>query len=85
VKYLLEISKRNIVVGKKVKIKYVNDRPGHDVRYALNSEKIKKKIKWKANIKIKKGLENTFRWYLDNKQYLNLIKKKDILKRLGKK
>ncbi len=85
VKYLLEIAKKYILIGKKVKIKYVKDRPGHDVRYALNSNKIKKKIKWSANIKIKKGLENTFRWYLDNKQYFKLIKKKDILIRLGKK
>ena len=85
VKYLLEISKKNILIGKKVKIKYVKDRPGHDVRYALNSNKIKKKINWVANTKVKKGLENTFQWYLDNKKYFNLINKKDILKRLGKK
>jgi dTDP-glucose 4,6-dehydratase len=85
VKYLLEISKKNILIGKKVMIKYVKDRPGHDVRYALNSNKIKKKINWVANTKVKKGLENTFQWYLDNKKYFNLINKKDILKRLGKK
>ena len=85
VKYLLEISKKNILIGNKVKIKYVKDRPGHDVRYALNSNKIKKKINWVANTKVKKGLENTFQWYLDNKKYFNLINKKDILKRLGKK
>jgi dTDP-glucose 4,6-dehydratase len=85
VKYLLEISKKKIIVGKKVKIKYVKDRPGHDVRYALNSNKIKEKIRWKPKIKIKKGLENTFLWYLGNKKYFNTIKKKDILKRLGKK
>ena len=85
IKYLLEISKKKIIVGKKVKIKYVKDRPGHDVRYALNSNKIKEKIRWKPKIKIKKGLENTFLWYLGNKKYFNTIKKKDILKRLGKK
>ena len=85
VKYSLEISKKNILIGKKVMIKYVKDRPGHDVRYALNSNKIKKKINWVANTKVKKGLENTFQWYLDNKKYFNLINKKDILKRLGKK
>ena len=60
IKYLLEISKKKIIVGKKVKIKYVKDRPGHDVRYALNSDKIKEKIIWKPKIKIKKGLENIF-------------------------
>ena len=85
VNHLLEISKKNITIGNKVKIKYVKDRPGHDVRYALNSNKIKKKIKWKPRIKIKNGLENTFLWYLNNKKYFNTIKKKDILNRLGKK
>tara|TARA_B100000497_G_C7619220_1_gene371987 strand:- start:169 stop:1191 length:1023 start_codon:yes stop_codon:yes gene_type:complete len=85
VNHLLEISKKNITIGKKVKIKYVKDRPGHDVRYALNNNKIKEKIKWEPKIKIKKGLENTFLWYLDNKKYFNTIKKKDILNRLGKK
>lgn len=84
-KYLLEISKKNTLVRDKVKIKFVKDRPGHDVRYALNSNKIKRKIKWKPKIKIKKGLENTFLWYLDNKQFFKLIKKKDILNRHGKK
>ena len=85
VNHLLEISKKNITIGNKVKIKYVKDRPGHDVRYALNNNKIKEKIKWEPKIKIKKGLENTFLWYLDNKKYFNTIKKKDILNRLGKK
>lgn len=84
-KLLLEISKKYISVRSKVRLKYIKDRPGHDLRYALNSDKIKKKINWSANIKIKKGLENTFWWYLNNKKYFNLIKKKDILKRLGNK
>ena len=63
----------------------MKDRPGHDFRYALNTNKIKKKLKWTAKIKIKKGLENTFQWYLNNKKYFNLLKKKDIIKRLGKR
>ena len=41
-----KILKKIIKLGKKVKIKFVKDRPGHDIRYALNSKKIKK-IKWK--------------------------------------
>ena len=84
-KLLLEISKKYISVGSKVKLKYIKDRPGHDLRYALNSSKIKKKINWSANIKIKKGLEDTFWWYFNNKKYFNSIKKKDILTRLGNK
>ena len=37
---LLKIAKTNFNIGKNVKIKYVKDRPGHDIRYALNSKKI---------------------------------------------
>ena len=82
-KLLLEISKKYISVGSKVRLKYVKDRPGHDIRYALNSNKIKKKLNWNAKIKINKGLENTFQWYLNNKKYFKLLKKIDIIKRLG--
>jgi len=84
-KSLLEISKKYISVRPKVRLKYVKDRPGHDIRYALNSNKIKKKLNWTAKIKFKKGLENTFQWYLNNKEYFNLLKKKDIIRRLGKR
>tara|TARA_Y100000590_G_C15192005_1_gene815354 strand:- start:120 stop:623 length:504 start_codon:yes stop_codon:yes gene_type:complete len=56
-------------------IKYVKDRPGHDLRYSLNSEKIYKEIKWRPKIKLNKGLELTIRWYLDNKKWWNSIRK----------
>ena len=65
-KLLIEISKKKIKLGKKVKIKFVKDRPGHDFRYALDSKKILKKLKWKSKINLKKGLENTFNWYFQN-------------------
>ena len=44
-KNLISIAKKYIKIGKKVKIKFVKDRPGHDLRYALNSNKIKKKLR----------------------------------------
>ena len=54
VKKLLRLSKlQNIMIGKKTKIKFVKDRPGHDFRYALNSGKIKKKIKMESKNKYK--------------------------------
>ena len=57
IKSLLNTMKqKKIKIGKKVKIKFVKDRPGHDFRYALNSKKISKKINWKSNTSIKKGL-----------------------------
>ena len=82
---LLKLAKKNIKIKSNVKIKYVKDRPGHDVRYALNSNKIKKNLNWSANTSFKKGLEKTFRWYLDNKEYFKFLNKRDIVKRLGKK
>ena len=80
---LINIAKNKIKLGKKVKIKFVKDRPGHDFRYALDSKKIFKKLEWKSKINLKKGLENTFNWYLENMKYYTTLKKKDITKRLG--
>ena len=84
-KELLKISKKKISLGKNVKIKFVKDRPGHDFRYALNSSKIRKKIKWKPKTNFKTGLEKTFLWYLNNQKYYKTIKKINIIKRLGLK
>ena len=80
---LMHIARRKIKLSKKVKIKFVKDRPGHDFRYALDSKKILKKLKWKSKINLKKGLENTFNWYFQNMKYYTTLKKKDITKRLG--
>ncbi|MAW17188.1 MAG: dTDP-glucose 4,6-dehydratase [Pelagibacteraceae bacterium] len=86
VKKILKIfKKKKIKIGKKVKIKYVKDRPGHDFRYALNSKKIRKKIKWRPKINFNKGITETIDWYIDNQQYLNKISKKLFVNRLGKK
>ena len=82
-KLLISIAKTKIKLSKKVKIKFVKDRPGHDFRYALDSKKILKKLKWKSKINLKKGLENTFNWYFKNMKYYTTLKKKDITKRLG--
>ncbi len=82
-KLLINIAKKQIDLGKNVKIKFVKDRPGHDVRYALDSKKIKKKLKWKTMISLKKGLQNTFNWYFKNMKYYTSLKKKDITNRLG--
>ena len=82
-KLLIKIAKKKIKVGKNVKIKFVKDRPGHDFRYALNSKKIKKKLKWKSVTSLKSGLNNTFDWYFKNMKYYTSLKKKDITNRLG--
>ena len=83
-KKLLKIAKMNsLKIGKKVKIKFVKDRPGHDFRYSLNSKKILKKLKWKAKIKINDGLEETFYWYIKNQSFFKSVSKKLFDKRMG--
>jgi dTDP-glucose 4,6-dehydratase len=84
-KALLKIARNFISIGNNVKIKYIADRPGHDQRYALDSNKIKKKLSWKPKIKFNIGLKETFLWYLNNEKYYSSLKKKDIIKRLGLK
>ena len=74
---------KKIKIGKKVKIKFVKDRPGHDIRYAINSSKIKSNLKWKPKISFAKGLEKTFIWYLENQNYYSKLNKKDITNRIG--
>ncbi len=84
-KYLLRIAKKRLKIGNNVKINFVKDRPGHDLRYALNSNKIIKSLKWKPKVNILSGLIKTFDWYLRNPGYYSKLKKKDIIKRLGNK
>ncbi len=80
---LLNVSKKFIKVGNNVKINFVKDRPGHDIRYALNSKKIIKKIGWKPKVSFSEGIKLTFEWYKKNKSYYKNLSKKDIVKRLG--
>ena len=83
-KNLLNAAKKNIKIGKKVKIKFIKDRPGHDKRYALDSSKLIKKLKWQPKTNFLDGINKTFMWYLNNKKYYRSLNKKDIIKRLGK-
>ena len=84
-KRLIKIAKSKIKLGKNVKIEFVKDRPGHDVRYALNSSKIIKELKWKPKTNFNSGLKQTFEWYLKNLSYFKRLNKKDIVSRLGLK
>jgi dTDP-glucose 4,6-dehydratase len=84
----IEICKTLILIAKKKfstksKIKFVKDRPGHDFRYALDSKKIKKNLKWQPKTSFEIGIEKTFDWYLKNFEYYKNLSKKDIEKRLG--
>ena len=83
-KKLIKILKTDLImIGNNVKIKFVRDRPGHDFRYALDCKKIHKELKWKSKIDLNEGLVDTFRWYLNNKDFFTSISKKLYAKRLG--
>ena len=83
---LLKIAKKkSLKINKKVKIKFVKDRPGHDFRYALNNKKIKKSLGWEPKITLHSGLSQTFDWYLNNKNFFKSVSKKLYINRLGLK
>ena len=62
----------------------VKDRPGHDLRYCLNSSKIKNKLKWDCKINFSHGIEKTILWYRDNFKK-NYFKDKNLKNRIGLK
>ena len=84
-KKILKVSKHINKFDKNIKIVFVKDRPGHDIRYALNSNKIKKDLKWYPKTNFEEGIKLTFNWYKNNKSYYKSLSKKDINKRLGNK
>jgi len=55
-------------------IKYVKDRPGHDRRYAIDSQKIQNELGWKPKYTFEKGIEDTIKWYLNNKEWLDKVR-----------
>ena len=83
-KILSEFKRKNIKIGKKVRIVFVKDRPGHDFRYALDSTKIRKILKWKPKINLNQGITKTVNWYLENQKYFSNISRKLFIRRLGK-
>lgn len=54
-------------------ITYVKDRPGHDLRYAIDASKINKELGWKPSVTFEEGLEKTINWYLDNEDWLQNV------------
>lgn len=55
-------------------ITYVKDRPGHDLRYAIDATKVNQELGWKPSVTFEQGLEQTIDWYLNNAKWLERIK-----------
>ena len=54
-------------------ITYVTDRPGHDMRYAIDSRKLQTELGWEPSLQFEEGIEKTVRWYLDNQAWMDNI------------
>lgn len=54
-------------------ITFVKDRPGHDLRYAIDATKINRELGWKPSVTFEEGLEKTIDWYLENQEWLNNV------------
>lgn len=61
-------------------ITYVKDRPGHDLRYAIDATKINKELGWKPSVTFEEGLEKTIDWYLSNEKWLKNVTSGDYAK-----
>lgn len=61
-------------------ITYVTDRAGHDLRYAIDSSKLKEELGWEPSLQFEEGIEKTVRWYLDNEEWMNNITSGDYQK-----
>jgi len=54
-------------------ITYVKDRAGHDLRYAIDSSKLKNELGWEPSLQFEEGIEKTVKWYLDNQEWMDNI------------
>ena len=54
-------------------ITYVTDRAGHDLRYAIDSTKLKEELGWEPSLQFEEGIDKTVKWYLDNGDWLQNV------------
>ena len=67
-----------------MQITYVTDRPGHDLRYAIDPERIRTELGWRPSVTLEEGLRKTVEWYLDNEDWWRALQNRDgVGKRLG--
>ena len=63
---------------------HVTDRPGHDMRYAIDPTRIREKLGWRPSVTIEQGLEKTVQWYLDNEDWWQALRTRSgVGERLG--
>jgi dTDP-glucose 4,6-dehydratase len=73
--------KLNRTAGESEKlITFVKDRPGHDLRYAIDASKIYKELGWKPSVTFEEGLSKTIDWYLQNHAWLKNVTSGDYQK-----
>ncbi|SMX46425.1 dTDP-glucose 4,6-dehydratase [Actibacterium lipolyticum] len=66
-------------------ITFVTDRPGHDLRYAIDPTRIRTELGWRPSVTLEQGLEKTVQWYLDNEDWWRALQNRDgVGERLGK-
>jgi len=61
-------------------ITYVTDRPGHDLRYAIDSTKLKNELGWEPSLQFEEGIGETIRWYLDHQDWLDNVTSGEYMK-----
>lgn len=83
-KIILIYKKFNKNIKYNFKIKFIKDRPGHDLKYSLDSSKIKKELAWSCQYSFSEGIKKTVIWYMKNLNN-NYFKNKDYKKRIGLK
>jgi len=65
-------------------ITYVKDRPGHDLRYAIDPERIRTELGWRPSVTLEQGLRKTVEWYLENEVWWRALENREgVGKRLG--
>ena len=83
-KIIYSFKEIDINLANKAKFIFIKDRPGHDLRYSLNSSKIKKKLKWDCKYNFDKEIKKIIIWYID-KFNKNFFENKNFIKRIGLK
>ena len=61
-------------------LSYVTDRPGHDMRYAIDSRKLQRELGWEPSLQFEEGIEKTVRWYLDHQAWMDNVTSGDYQK-----